>query len=501
MDDARQAMTRMRALALAATVGVVASGHVGSPTVFFDGHAGPYPVRVVVRPPMVVPGRAQVSVRVTGDGVERVIVRPVYWRAGTRGAPEGDPARPVRGEAGTYAGELWLMQHGAYSVYVTVAGTRGSGEAIVPVMSVATGRLGLAPGLGAVLLALGTVLLAGLVTIVRAAAAESVLVPGAVRDRSAIRRGRVGALVALPVLAFALFGGARWWQAVDDEYERSMYVPWVTEPRVELAPDAATMSFPLAVGGSAVGGRLMELVPDHGKIAHAFLVASDLSAIAHLHPVRRDAVTMHTGLPPLPAGRYHLFVDIVTETGSQHTVTGTTDLPPIPSASPTGDADDGFAVGLAAAPVGAGARVTLADGATIGWTGPTELIARKEIELRFAARAPDGSPAVLEPYLGMAGHAVVMRHDASVFVHLHPMGTVPVAAQQVFTLRDRGDTTAGGELLDRGEDLAPAHDAMHGELAFPYEFPREGRYRIFVQVKRNGRVLTGAFDATVRDAP
>jgi len=38
--------------------------HVGSPDVIFDGKAGPYEVRVIVRVPSVVPGLAEVDVRV-----------------------------------------------------------------------------------------------------------------------------------------------------------------------------------------------------------------------------------------------------------------------------------------------------------------------------------------------------------------------------------------------------------------------------------------------------
>jgi hypothetical protein len=34
-------------------------------------------------------------------------------------------------------------------------------------------------------------------------------------------------------------------------------------------------------------------------------------------------------------------------------------------------------------------------------------------------------------------------------------------------------------------------------FAFPYGMPKPGTYRIFVQIKRAGRIETGAFDAHV----
>src|SRR5687768_11639085 len=67
-------------IAVALMVGPL-SAHVGSPEVFFTGKAGVYDVRVVVRPPEVVPGIARVTVRVPAD-VDRVTIRPVFWRAG-----------------------------------------------------------------------------------------------------------------------------------------------------------------------------------------------------------------------------------------------------------------------------------------------------------------------------------------------------------------------------------------------------------------------------------
>ena len=77
---------------------------------------------------------------------------------------------------------------------------------------------------------------------------------------------------------------------------------------------------------------------------------------------------------------------------------------------------------------------------------PTQSVADTTVDLRFIVRDSTGAIAALQPYLGMAAHAVVMRDDGSVFIHLHPMGTVSMAAQQVFSARDRGDTTARGRL-------------------------------------------------------
>ena len=37
-------------------------------------------------------------------------------------------------------------------------------------------------------------------------------------------------------------------------------------------------------------------------------------------------------------------------------------------------------------------------------------------------------------------------------------------------------------------------------ISFPYSFPKEGRYRIFLQLKRNAQVLTGVYDVRVKDA-
>jgi hypothetical protein len=71
-----------------------------------------------------------------------------------------------------------------------------------------------------------------------------------------------------------------------------------------------------------------------------------------------------------------------------------------------------------------------------------------------------------------------------VFAHLHPSGSISMAALQKFTTSTVGHA---------GHD-----DALEGAVAIPFAFPQSGAYRIWVQIKRSGKVMTAAFNATVR---
>ena len=480
---------------------VALSAHVGSPDVIFDGKAGPYDVRVIVRVPMVVPGLADVSVRVLSGDAREVRIRPVFWRAGVNGAPSADVAKPVRGARDLYSGQLWLMARGAYSVYVTVDGPRGSGTASVPVMSVATGRLGMSSGMRVLLAALGLLLVAGLVTIAYIAAGESVVEPGRPMDASRRKRARVIGALSAPVLALILFGGAKWWQTVDEVYASRMYRPLTTHASITRQAGVPTLRFDVVDSVNGVT-RIEPLVPDHGKLMHLFVIDSArMESFAHLHPLFDDTATFTTTLPPLPPGTYRLFGDVAFETGQTRTLTGVVHLTRDDSVAAatvaSHDPDDAWRT-AAAAPHGNGMSTvdTLDDGSTMEWL-PDTIHPGEDVTLRFRVRDPRGSMATLEPYLGMSAHAVIVKRDGSVFVHVHPSGTISYAAQEVFALRDRGDTTTIGRLRLQSDSMPLMSTSPSGDFAFPYIFPSAGEYRIWVQVRRAGRVLTGAFGLRV----
>jgi hypothetical protein len=498
-----------RALGLAGLV-ALCSAHVGSPDVWYEGNAGPYHVVVYVRLPGVIPGIADINVQVVDARPEQVTAVVNLFDA-SGGAPPPDVARPVGG--GWYATRLWIMAPGSNSVTVTVKGGKGIGTAIVPVAAVPSRRLPLQPWLAILLGALGLFLVAGIVTIVGAAVREGTLPPGEMPGPRRIRLARAAMAGTALIVGLLLLGGWTWWDSEDRGFRERMYRPFATAATVMGSGPRRVLRLEITDSGWVMRGDSvwlkqhgrqvwLPLVTDHGKLMHLFLIRqSDMGAFAHLHPTTGDSVRFDAALPALPAGRYRVFADIVHESGFAKTLVASVDLPPpIPRARADSSGDDGIAIGSPA-----GDRAVLPDGATIAWDrGNAPLVAGAPAPLSFTVREPDGRPASLEPYLGMPGHAVVARDDGGVFIHLHPLGTVSPAAQATFTLRRQGDTATGaiGSRIAAMDSAmgATMHSAPGGRISFPYAFPQPGRYRIWVQVKRGGRVRTAAFDAEVRPA-
>jgi hypothetical protein len=476
----RSVLSVLFVLFLAAT----AQAHVGSPNVFFDGTAGPYPVRVIIRPPEVIPGVAEVTVRLRDAGnADSVTVQPIQWKAGPKGAPPPDAAQPVPGAPATWTAQLWLMTASSYSVRVHVEGPAGAGHVLVPVSAMPSRVLGMDKGLGVGLAGLGLLLFAGAVSIVGAAVRESVLTPGEAPDARRRRRALVISTAAALFFAWAVWGGKGWWDNVEGSIKESLYRPFHvrTTARTEGGRPVLRM---------AIDDQRQQdwtpLTPDHGKLMHLFLLREPgLDAFAHLHPVPgpgpagKPQEEFTATLPPLPAGTYRLYADIVHESGFPQTLVDKVTIPASSGEAPPSDPDDSWYVAKG--------------GGSLVWHRQP-LKAGREADLRFELRGPDGRPLPIEPYMGMQGHAVITREDGAVFVHLHPMGSINMAAQQLFEQKD-------GMGMARMDHSAHTPHTPHGTasntVSFPYEFPRPGRYRIWVQVKSGGQVRTGVFDAEV----
>src|SRR6266481_2155683 len=73
---------------------VSGTAHVGNPDVYYDGYAGPYHLLVTLRPPLVVPGVAQIEIRSAANDVDQIKILPLrVIGPGAKMAPLPDTAQ------------------------------------------------------------------------------------------------------------------------------------------------------------------------------------------------------------------------------------------------------------------------------------------------------------------------------------------------------------------------------------------------------------------------
>lgn len=531
------------------------SAHVGSSGVLFQGNAGAYRVLVNIQPPDVIPGTAQITVFVESGMAASVMARPIYFRSGDEGAPTADAMEPVAGQSGQFQGIVWLMENGSSSIQIDLDGGSGKGQLIVPIMAVSTAEREMPAALGWTLSALGLLLVVLLVTMIGASVSDGVLQPGKelTKTQKSQRFQKMG--LAFVICMVILYGGSSWWDSWATEYKQYLYKPMTATSKMLIKDEQRVVQLQVDTTnwkGSRRQNSLNFLIPDHGKLMHLFLVRiPGLDAFAHLHPERADSVTFQAYLPKLPVGKYLVYGDIVNYSGFTETITDTLEITEAGGATQFTKKTDPEDTYVVTDPLNKpkqipldenvvvcgrpGTKTYLKDSSYVLWEGKANQTFEvgKPYQLNFEVYAPDGSPAELQTYLGMSGHAAIVRSDGSVYIHLHPVGTYAMAAEvslknriadttrqyrrpgakffrdsidNYITLLKGMPDTQREELLMRemgmvNSDGTSTHEGMdHGSsISFPYSFPKEGQYRIFLQIKRNGQVLTGIFDARVTD--
>jgi hypothetical protein len=207
---------------------------------------------------------------------------------------------------------------------------------------------------------------------------------------------------------------------------------------------------------------------------HLFIVSKALDRFWHLHPSPMGKGAFTQPLPAMPDDTYPLFADVVHASGIPETVTGQVKTSVVKEfAAPlTGD-DSAWSADQPST-------------TKISWVRDNIALVPKRLTT-FTFRVDDehGQPVTdLELYMGMPGHAVFVRRDLKVFAHVHPSGLAPMAAMEM----------AMRESMSHAQHMTSSPSTV----TFPYGFPEPGQYRIFVQVKRGGSIVTEAFDADVK---
>ncbi len=480
--------------------------HVGSADVYYEGDAGPYHLFVTVRLPQVVPGISEIQVRSASPDVQAI--RVVLLRLTGPGAefpPKPDLAQRSKDDPQFFVSSLWFLDYGALQVRIEVEGSKGKAELSVPIASYSRRTQPMGAGLRALGVFFILFLTCSIVPIIGAVVRDSTVPPGETPQPSNRRRARIMMATTLIIVVGVLYLGRATWNAIAANYERNVNLlkppraetTLLDENRLVIRP-ASQLMVPIAgQGGSTIEVKMNELLPDHGHVMHLFLIRlPGMERMWHLHPDRSDSSAFAERLPAMPAGQYQVFADIVDKNGFPWTLVGKTNLPQINGSSTMGDDSDWKGTRLTTA-LAENTVAQLPDGARIVWERDAgSLRANVPTSFKFRVEEKDGSPARgLEPYMGMAAHAEVVATDLSVFAHIHPSGSVSMAA---LDLAQAGLMQSSSGASSMTMDSAHSAASLPPKFSFPYGFPQPGDYRIFVQIKRSGLVQTGVFDTHVQ---
>ena len=233
------------------------------------------------------------------------------------------------------------------------------------------------------------------------------------------------------------------------------------------------------------GSTLKSFATTHTKLMHVIVVRKDLANFQHIHPEFDQATGVFT-LKDLtfPAdGIYRIFADFAPTSASLSAGSGGQQHAmgmPLLALNQVGGAvtiseDVLVGVGIQYIPqaLGSEEKAKTFDGYQISFSSDQPLIAGREVMLTFNLKrngkpfgSAQGKPITdLQQYLGALGHSVILREGSLDFIHAHPMED-----------HDRPQT---------------------GEVGFMVDFPGAGRYKIFTQFQRDGKVFTTDFVVAV----
>jgi hypothetical protein len=201
---------------------------------------------------------------------------------------------------------------------------------------------------------------------------------------------------------------------------------------------------------------------------HLIIVRSDLGAIIHEHPKPQAGGEFSPVVTFPTPGRYRVVVDVYPQlTGPLRNfqlfrsirIPGRAPSAALPPFRPT---------------------VTV-DGYRFSLTGRPRLQAIQATFLTVHVTRPNGAPAAFTPWFGALAHAIFFRAGSLVYFHTH-----------VCSARTSGCTSVFGPSRVTGTVTRP------GVLRVGVLLPVSGTWRLFLQCKVDGHVLTAPFTLTVR---
>jgi hypothetical protein len=200
---------------------------------------------------------------------------------------------------------------------------------------------------------------------------------------------------------------------------------------------------------------------------HLIIVRSDLGALIHEHPpVGADGRISETITLPTP-GRYRVVIDAYPNLSGPLRNFQLFRVITVPGTAPK--------VGL-----GPFRRTAVVSGYRFTMTNRPRLKAISPAFLTLDVTRPDGTPATFTPWFGALAHAIFFRAGSFEYFHTH-----------VCSAGMTGCTSTLGSTRITGRSTKP------GQLRVGVLVPVPGTWRLFLQCKVDGRVLTAPFTLVV----
>ena len=235
------------------------------------------------------------------------------------------------------------------------------------------------------------------------------------------------------------------------------YEPYVldfeTVPRVLRPRQKARARF--YVHDPHTNATVRRFEPVHERVFHLFIIGQDLEYFAHVHPTLHRGGSLDVDIELPRPGMYQLIADFLPSGGS-------------PQLLQKSIVTAGYTGSLVVTPHPA---IDVADKVVrdtrVKLTMPEPIAGREQLVTFDLQDALTGAPVRdLEPYLGAAGHLLLVSADLAIAAHSHPVAAISAP---------QGPT-----------------------VVFQMLFPRAADYRMWVQFQRGGKVLTSSFTFPVK---
>ncbi len=271
-----------------------------------------------------------------------------------------------------------------------------------------------------------------------------------------------------------------------DMHERHGSSPAVSEPVVDMetSPAEITAGKPATIVFTIRdqdGRPVRDLAITHDRILHVVIISDDLSVFGHIHAEDRGPITAEmkdnarfpVSFTFPKAGRYNIALDFAT---GGRSFSELLDL----------DVDGSPAMGTVKRDL---SRVKDFNGYHVKLTvSPEEPVAGKQTTLRYMFTRNGVPVADIEPYLSAAMHLAVINEGMQhYFVHAH--GDRPGAMHHM---------GHEGHMATHVGHSVPAGTKFGPEIEASVVFPVPGVYKIFSEIRHDGKVLPIDFMVDVR---